>query len=323
MTTADVTRDGSASRSAIHVEGLTKRFGSRTVVDRLDVAVPTGVVCGLVGPNGAGKTTTLRMLLGLITPSAGAGHVLGEPLAHPERYLGRVGALIESPAFYPGLSAHRNLEVFAIYAGLDPAPIDQLLERVELLDRAHDQYHTYSHGMKQRLGIAASLLGNPELLVLDEPTNGLDPAGIREMRGLVGGLHDGHRTVVVSSHLLTEVQQVCDWLVVIHHGTRIYQGPTGQLLAAGSSVTLRSENPADTRRLAEIITDPALQVRVDGDRVEVRDQHADPTDDQSIVRLAAALNRAAAAHQITLVELIPARPSLEDRYLSLVNGEAS
>src|SRR5882724_10970753 len=165
---------------ALSTSSLTKRYGSRTVVDRLDLEVPTGVVAGFVGPNGAGKTTTMAMLLGLVRPTAGRGEVLGQPLEHPARYLSHVGALIESPAFYPALSGARNLEVFAVVGGHDRDRVPALLELVGLDDRGDDPFRSYSLGMKQRLGIAAAMLGDPRLLILDEPSNGLDPQGMRE-----------------------------------------------------------------------------------------------------------------------------------------------
>ena len=222
--------------NAISTRGLTKRYGARTVVDGLDLDVPAGVVAGFIGPNGAGKTTTLRMLLGLVRPDAGTGSVNGVPLTRPAGYLPRVGALIESPAFYPGLSGARNLAVQATLGGLDPAGIPALLERVGLAGRGGDSYQRYSLGMRQRLGIAAALLGDPALVVLDEPTNGLDPAGIREMRGIVRSINQDGRTVLVSSHLLAEVEQVCDWLIVIGEGRRLFQGPTRDLLAGGGDL---------------------------------------------------------------------------------------
>jgi len=168
----------------VETRGLTKRYGSRTVVDALDMQIPAGVVAGFIGPNGAGKTTTLRMLLGLVRPSGGSGQVFGRPLDTPAGYLPRVGALIESPAFYRELSGERNLAVQAALGGHNMTRVPVVLERVGLADRGGDRYRTYSLGMKQRLGIAGALLGDPRLLILDEPTNGLDPAGIRDMRSL-------------------------------------------------------------------------------------------------------------------------------------------
>jgi len=209
---------------AVEVRGLTKRYGARTVVDRLDFDIPAGVVAGLIGPNGAGKTTILRMLLGLVRPDAGTGAVNGAPIATPAAYLPSVGALVEGPAFYPGLSGARNLAVYATLAGLDRSRIPLVLDRLGLADRSTDAYRSYSLGMRQRLGIAAALLGDPTLVVLDEPTNGLDPAGIREMRTIIRSIHADGRTVLVTSHLLTEVQQVCDWLIVIDQGQRRFAG---------------------------------------------------------------------------------------------------
>jgi ABC-2 type transport system ATP-binding protein len=212
---------------AVVVRGLTKRYGSRTVVDRLDFEIPAGAVAGLIGPNGAGKTTILRMLLGLVRPDGGTGTVSGQPITTPAAYLPSVGALVEGPAFYPGLSGARNLAVYATLAGIAPSRVPIVLERLGLADRATDAYRTYSLGMRQRLGIAAALLGDPALVVLDEPTNGLDPAGIRDMRGIIRSICADGRTVLVTSHLLTEVQQVCDWLVVISQGQRRFQGVLG------------------------------------------------------------------------------------------------
>jgi len=170
--------------------GLTKRYGQRLAVDRLEIELPAGVVSGFVGPNGAGKTTTIQMLLGLVKPTSGIAQVLGHPINDPGAYLPRVGALVESPAFYPTLSGWRNLEVLARLGRLERGRIDEVLNQVGLADRASDLVRTYSLGMKQRLGVAAALLPKPELVILDEPANGLDPAGIREMRSLLRNLAD-------------------------------------------------------------------------------------------------------------------------------------
>jgi ABC-2 type transport system ATP-binding protein len=302
----------------VETRGLTKRYGSRTVVDALDMAIPPGVVAGFIGPNGAGKTTTLRMLLGLVRPSAGDGRVFGLPLHSPASYLPRVGALIESPAFYPGLSGERNLAVQATLGGHSLARVPVVLERVGLADRGGDRYRTYSLGMKQRLGIAGALLGDPTLLILDEPTNGLDPAGIRDMRALVGSLAQDGPTVLISSHLLAEVQQVCDWLVVIEHGRLVFQGPTARLLAGGDELTLRPEHLADLPRLQSLLTRRGLVATVDDDRVHVDlAQGSAISGADGLNGLLGEINRAAMAEQVTLVELTINRASLEDRYLTL------
>ena len=211
-----------SQNAAISVTDLTKRYGERNAVDHISFDVPRGTICGFVGPNGAGKTTTIRMLLGLVKPTTGAGTVLGEPLTHPERFLGKVGALIEGPAFYPALSGRENLKVLATLGNFPHDRVDQLLDQVGLLDRATSKFKTYSLGMKQRLGIAAALLPSPELLILDEPTNGLDPAGIQEVRELLGHLAGYGLTVLVSSHLLSEIEAIADDLVMLRHGKVLF-----------------------------------------------------------------------------------------------------
>ena len=313
--------DASVPATVVETNGLTKRYGARTVVDALDMQIPAGVVAGFIGPNGAGKTTTLRMLLGLVRPSAGEGRVFSLPLHSPASYLPRVGALIESPAFYPGLSGERNLAVQATLGGHSLARVPVVLERVGLADRGGDRYRTYSLGMKQRLGIAGALLGDPTLLILDEPTNGLDPAGIRDMRGLVRSLADDGPTVLISSHLLAEVQQVCDWLVVIEHGRLVFQGPTALLLAGGDELTLRSEQLADLPRLQALLTRRGLVATVASDRVHVDLAEVSAISGTSGINgLLGEINRAAMAEQLTLVELTITRASLEERYLALTKG---
>jgi len=306
------------SPPVVETRGLTKRYGSRTVVDALDMQIPLGVVAGFIGPNGAGKTTTLRMLLGLVRPSAGDGRVFSLPLHSPASYLPRVGALIESPAFYPGLTGQRNLAVQATLGGHPLARVPVVLERVGLADRGGDRYRTYSLGMKQRLGIAGALLGDPTLLILDEPTNGLDPAGIRDMRALVRSLAEDGPTVLISSHLLAEVQQVCDWLVVIEHGRLVFQGPTARLLAGGDELTLRSEQLADLPQLQALLTRRGLVATLANDRVHVDLTEAIAISGASdLDGLLGEINRAAMAEQLTLVELTITRASLEERYLTL------
>jgi ABC-2 type transport system ATP-binding protein len=277
------------------------------------------VVAGFVGPNGAGKTTTMAMLLGLVRPNAGTGSVLGSPIHEPASYLPRVGALIEGPAFYPSLTGAQNLRLFATVGGHDTAPIPALLERVGLADRAGDRYRSYSLGMKQRLGIAAALLGDPELLILDEPANGLDPQGVREMRTLVASLAGTGRTVLVSSHDLSELEQVCDWLVLIDTGRSLYQGPTRDLLdGVASALSVVPEHAADRGRLRDVLVaagaGAGVDIDVDDARLVVDIDGADLAD------VAAAVNRAAFDAGIVLVELAPQRTTLEDRYLSMVQG---
>lgn len=217
----------------VETTALTKRYGQRLAVDHLDLHVRRGEVYGFLGPNGAGKTTTLRLLLGLVRPSAGAARVLGAPLADPAA-LARIGMLVESSAFYPYLSGHDNLCVFARYASAPATKVDEVLEIVALTERAKDRAASYSLGMKQRLGVGVALLKNPELLILDEPTNGLDPAGMADMRALIRRLASGGTTVLLSSHLLGEVQQVCDRVGVIAEGRVLREGTVDEVRGHGS-----------------------------------------------------------------------------------------
>jgi ABC-2 type transport system ATP-binding protein len=305
--------DGRPPVVAVH--GLTKRYGSQVAVDGLSLEVPRGVVAGFLGPNGAGKTTTMAMLLGLVKPTAGSGTVLEFPLDEPAAYLGRVGALVEGPAFWPGLTGIENLRVIAELGGHDTDRIPELLDLVRLSGRGSDRFGKYSLGMKQRLGIAAALIGDPELLVLDEPTNGLDPAGINQMRDLIGEIAHDDRTVLVSSHLLGEVEQVCDWLIVIDHGALRYQGPADGFLAEVSPVlTLASERDDDLDRLAKLVRTAGFDADRDRDLVAVQLGQQSPRD------VAVALNKEAIRAGIVLAQLQVERPNLESHYLATVQG---
>ena len=300
----------------VETHGLTKRYGRRTAVDGLDLSVPRGVVAGFIGANGAGKTTTLRMLLGLVRPTAGTATVLGNDLSEPASYLPKVGALIEAPTFYPGLSGERNLRVQTTLGGLPEHRIPEVLDVVGLTGRGGDAYKSYSLGMKQRLGIASALLGAPELLVLDEPTNGLDPTGIREMRELLRQVADTGLTVLVSSHQLVELEQVCDWLVMIDAGRRVFQGTTAQLLAAGSDrLVLATEHARDLDRLVTLVRDHGALAERQGRKVHVPLSGVD-----DVTGFLARINRAAMGEAITLVEIAITAGTLEDRYASLVGA---
>ena len=303
--------------AAVSVAGLTKRFGARTAVDHLDIELPSGVVAGFVGPNGAGKTTTMAMLLGLVRPTAGTGTVLGASIADPAAYLHRVGALIESPAFYGSLTGAENLRVFATLADHPTGAIPELLDLVGLKGRGDDRYCNYSRGMKQRLGIAAALLGDPELLILDEPANGLDPRGVQDMRSLIGRLASTGRTVLESSHDLSELEQVCDWLVLIDTGRSLYQGPTRALLdGVAAALAVVPQHAQDLPALRDLLLADGHHVEAHDDRVVVAVNAA------GITGLAASVNRTAFAAGIVLVELTPQRTTLEDRYLAMVHGAA-
>jgi ABC-2 type transport system ATP-binding protein len=306
---------GAGRPAAVTTSGLTKRYGRRLAVDALNLEVPAGVVAGFIGPNGAGKTTTMAMLLGLVAPTVGTGTVLGARLEDPASYLGRVGALIEAPAFWPGLSGAENLRVLATLGGHDASQIHDVLGLVGLGARSSDRVGQYSFGMKQRLGIAAALLGNPALLVLDEPTNGLDPAGINEMRRFILEIADGERTLLVSSHILSELEQVCDWLIVIDEGSLVYQGPTQGFLGRDSTlIALAPEKPGDLDRLAALARLAGNEPRREGAELLV------PVAEEDSRAVALALNKAAIAHGIVLAELHVRRPSLESHYLDVVQG---
>jgi ABC-2 type transport system ATP-binding protein len=302
---------------AIELDGLTKRYGDRTAVDAFSAEIPRRTVTGVIGPNGAGKTTTMAMLLGLVRPTAGTGQVLGEPITSPERYAGRVGALLEGPALWPGLTGTENLRVLAKLGRHDEHAIPRLLGLVGLADRADDRFGRYSLGMKQRLGIAAALLGSPELVVLDEPTNGLDPAGIREMRQVIATIAQESRTVLVSSHILSEIEHVCDWLIVIDRGRALYTGPAADFAGrTATRVTLAPLDREDLPALAELIGSRRLTCEQEDDRLSVHLNGGDARTEAAI------LNRASIGAGIDLVDVRIERPTLESAYLDRVRATA-
>jgi len=297
-----------SSPLALDVADLSKKYGDRMALSHANFEVPMGSICGFVGPNGSGKTTTIRMLLGLITPTTGGGHVLGESITEPEKYLPRVGAMIEGPAFYPALTGFQNLNVLAKIGGFATDSISGLLELVGLGDRGGSKYKTYSLGMKQRLGIAAALLPNPKLLVLDEPTNGLDPAGIHEIRTLLRKLADSGTTVFVSSHLLSEIEMISDHLVMLRLGKVIFSGKTSDLLAKQQPVIVaKPENVSDLNKLAQIATTAGHKAIIMENTI-----HVTGSSDFS-----AKLNKAAFEAGITLESLTPVKASLEDTFFEM------
>lgn len=298
--------------NVVTTTGLTRRFGQLTAVKSLTVDLPASQVIGLVGPNGSGKSTLIRMLLGLMKPSAGEATVLGEPISAPQRYLSRVGALVESPAFVPGLSARTNLLSLARLRGLPAARVDAVIQTVGLTGRDREPVKQYSLGMKQRLGIAAALLPDPALLILDEPTNGLDPSGIVEIRALLARIGSSGRTVLVSSHLLSEIEAVCEHLVVIRFGELLYSGPiAGLLTSSGQHVDVRAEHDTDTDKLAHVLLANGWQVATT--TAEVLRVSATAQD-------AARINRTAAAAGITLQGLTVVQESLEEVFLAMTGG---
>jgi len=297
-----------SSPLALDVADLSKKYGDRMALSHANFEVPMGSICGFVGPNGSGKTTTIRMLLGLITPTTGGGHVLGESITKPEKYLPRVGAMIEGPAFYPALTGFQNLNVLAKIGGFATDSIGGLLDLVGLGDRGDSKYKTYSLGMKQRLGIAAALLPNPKLLVLDEPTNGLDPAGIHEIRTLLRKLADSGTTVFVSSHLLSEIEMISDHLVMLRLGKVIFAGKTSDLLAKQQPVIVaKPENINDLNKLAQIATAAGHEAIIIENTV-----HVTGTSDFS-----AKLNKAAFEAGIILESLTPVKASLEETFFEM------
>jgi ABC-2 type transport system ATP-binding protein len=293
----------------IETSGLTKRYGERILaVDRLDLRVRRGEVYGFLGPNGAGKTTTLRMLLGLVRPTSGSALVLGAAPGSPQG-LAHVGALVESPSLYPFLSGRDNLRVLARHARISESRVDAVLEEVELTDRASDRFATYSLGMKQRLGVAAALIKDPELLILDEPTNGLDPAGMAEMRTFIRGLGRGRRTVLLSSHLMTEVEQICDRVGVIRGGALVGEGTVSELRGR-ETLRVRAEPAAEAERLLAAL--PAVE------RVTVADGGLNVAADPAV---ASAINQALVEAGIAVSELRREQASLEQVFLELTQPE--
>jgi ABC-2 type transport system ATP-binding protein len=299
----------SATEAAIEVDSLTKRFGSTLAVDDLSFSVQAGKIVGFLGPNGAGKTTTLRALLGLIHPTAGSATIEGRPYHELDDPTATVGAVLDGGMFHPGRSGRNHLRAIAAAAGVAPARIDELLELVSLSDSANRRAGGYSLGMRQRLGLAAALLGDPRVLVLDEPANGLDPQGIRWLRDFLRALAGEGRAVLVSSHVLSEVAQTVDEVVVIHRGRSIEQAPIGELLAQrGGGV--RVAGP-DAGRLAELLRADGAEVTGDGDGAVLV---ADRSGEQ--------VGKVIAANAIHIAELAPAGQTLEEVFFELTSDDA-
>jgi ABC-2 type transport system ATP-binding protein len=296
----------------IDVSGLRKswrhpRRGTRTAVDGLDLAVPQGGVFGFLGPNGAGKTTTIRCLLGLVAPTAGTCRLLGADVGRDlPRVLARVGSIVETPALFPTMTGRRNLELLGRLHGIGPQRVTQTLERVGLAERADDLVKRYSLGMRQRLGLAAALLKDPEVLILDEPANGLDPAGIKEVRDLLRGLGGEGRTVFVSSHLLSEVRQTCDRVAILARGRCVAAGPVAEVLTNGhgAGLLVRLEDP---QRGGAVLAAAGIRAAPDGDVLRV----ALPPGE------AATVTRALADQGLYLTELRPDEADLETVFLEL------
>jgi ABC-2 type transport system ATP-binding protein len=297
--------------AAIEIVGLRKAFGGlrhgrQVAVDGLDLVVEPGRVHGFLGPNGSGKTTTIRALLGLVHADAGAMRIFGESV--PQRLpkvIGQVGAVVESPQFFPFFSGRRNLRLLAGVVGVKRKKVDEALEIVGLRDRAGDRVKGYSLGMKQRLAIAATLLKSPRLLILDEPNNGLDPAGIREVRDLMRSLADTGVTVLLSSHILSEVQTVCDAVSIISRGKHVVTGPVTEVLATRDTHDVRVK-VSDLEYAASLLEESGLPVRREADHIIVSDI-ADP----------AWITQTLARRRLFVAELTPVAPDLESVFLEL------
>ena len=301
------------SDTALETEKLTKRFGARTAVDCLTMSVARGDIYGFLGPNGAGKSTTLRMLLGLVRPTSGA--IRFPVRASTWEYLkarSHVGAIIETPAFYENFSGRRNLQLLASLSGVvEKKRVEEVLDIVDLRDRARDPVKVYSYGMRQRLGIAQALLPKPDLIILDEPTNGLDPQGIQQTRNLIQRLRDDFKlTVLLSSHLLTEIEQLCNRVGIIHEGRLLYEGGPEALIAPASRYKVRVD---DLSRAFELLKREAgvtvsrngssfLQVDADAERIP-------------------AVNSLLVGNGIRVYKLSPAQETLEEAFLRLTNSK--
>jgi ABC-2 type transport system ATP-binding protein len=301
--------------SPVAAKGLVKRYGEIVAVDDVDLHVEAGDVFGYLGPNGAGKTTSLRMLLGLIRPTGGSVRLFGrDPLLDGAKALDGVAGFVEGPRFYPYLSGRRNLRLLADYDGGGASVrIEEVLDIVELRDRAKDRVGGYSHGMRQRLGIAASLLRAPRLLLLDEPTTGLDPAGMRDMRALVKRLASEGITVLLSSHLLSEVEELCNRVAIIRSGRIVYQGSLAELMAtAHAGYRLRVSDPAKARTIC--LAQPGIH------EVDLSDQTISfSAEEDAVAELSIALGEAG----VGITSLVPETASLEDLFLDLTEGDES
>ena len=312
MNTTAAPHGATGSGAVLETAGLTKRFRGRTAVDGLDLRVPAGCAYGLLGPNGAGKTTLIRMVLGLIPFTSGTVRLLGMPMpAARSRALSRVGAIVEEPRFHPHLTGRENLRVGAAVRGPEaPRRVEALLERVGLADRAGDRVGGYSLGMRQRLGIARCLLNDPRLLILDEPMNGLDPAGILEMRRLIRSLVDEGRTVLVSSHLLDEVEKTCDAIAIIDRGRLIAEGPMSEIADGGRQILVGTDDPDRAAAVLE------RRRAVSGLSVDA----------PGVLRVtpgpgvtAASVNRWLVEAGISVDRLEPVRATLEERFLEITS----
>jgi len=302
-----------AGQPAIETDQLTKRYGPIVALDALNLRVERGEIFGFLGPNGAGKTTTMRMLLGLIQPSSGSARVLGMDIAEEmPAILARTGSLIENPTFYPYLSGRDNLRAVARLTGIPEARIPSILDLVDLTGAANRKFKSYSLGMKQRLAVGAALLADPELLILDEPANGLDPAGIVEMRDLMRRLRGEGKTVLISSHVLHEIEHICDRIVILNKGRIVVQGRVDELLSGGDRLEIRIEGAREAAAILD--TEPWVRdIELDGDTLVVA------TD----LNRAAQINALLSSHGLYAYGIRPREESLEQYFLDVTEGDAA
>jgi ABC-2 type transport system ATP-binding protein len=309
-----VSADPSSPARPVEARGLVKHYGDLVAVDHVDLTVEHGDVYGYLGPNGAGKTTSLRMLLGLIRPGAGTAHLFGrDPVLHGRRALQGVAGFVEAPQFYPYLSGRKNLELCAAYDGGDARSlIGEMLEAVDLADRGGDRVGGYSHGMKQRLGIAAALLRRPKLLLLDEPTTGLDPAGMRDMKTLVRRLSSEGITVMLSSHQMTDVEELCNRVAIINRGRILYEGAVTDLKRSlGTWYRLRVSDLAAAGRIAGGFE--LADLRTDGGELRFS------ADERVLDAFTVALGRAG----VGVRALVPQQATLEEIFFELTESDGA
>jgi ABC-2 type transport system ATP-binding protein len=299
----------------VETHGLVKRYGEIVAVDNVDLSVEPGDVFGYLGPNGAGKTTSLRVMLGLIRPTNGWARLFGrDPLIEGAKALAGVAGFVEAPRFYPYLTGRRNLRLLADYdEPLSRSRIEEVLELVELRDRAKDKVGGYSHGMRQRLGIAAALLREPRLLLLDEPTTGLDPAGMRDMRELVRRLAGEGITIMLSSHLLYEVEELCNRVAIIRRGRIVFQGRLRDLLATASSGYRLCALEPERARMCLLAQPGIADVRLEEGVLRFT------AEEDAVAALTVALGQA----RVAFTALVPEVASLEELFLGMTDGESS
>ncbi|WP_221568475.1 ABC transporter ATP-binding protein [Alkalihalobacillus sp. TS-13] len=301
------------SNFLIETNQLRKSFGSFKAVDQVDLKVPTGGIYGFLGPNGAGKSTTIRMLLGLINPTEGDVQIFGKPLkSNRIDILKKVGSMVESPSYYGHLTAYENLNITRKILDLPKREIDRVLGVVKLTDVKNKLVKKYSLGMKQRLGIAQALMGNPELLILDEPTNGLDPSGIHEMRDLIKRLPKGSgMTVLVSSHILSEIELMADHVGIINKGQMIFQGTLQELRGKSASTLQIAANPMEDALIS--LKEMGYRIEVNGGRLFIKDQQVEPS----------TINKKLVLDEIAVTHLSEQKDTLEDIFLSVTKEEES